>query len=98
MSIRSTQLARDAGATNGSAKYCVSCATLSPLNSMMLTFYPHCAMGKAPGCDGFQERLPYAHPTQILGDHNRLKFADVKNLPRDSEPNRPRPCVATRAA
>src|ERR1700733_3057863 len=35
--IRSTHCARHAGATNGSAKYCVSRATLSPRNSMMLT-------------------------------------------------------------
>jgi hypothetical protein len=39
MSIRSTHCARDAGATNGSAKYCVSRATLLSLNSMMLTVY-----------------------------------------------------------
>jgi len=37
VSIRSTHRARHAGASNGSAKYCVSRATLSPLNSMMLT-------------------------------------------------------------
>ena len=37
VSNRSTHWARDEGATNGSAKYCVSRATLSPLNSMMLT-------------------------------------------------------------
>ena|SRR5580658_4809984 len=37
VSIRSTHLARNVGATNGSAKYWVSRATLSPLNSMMLT-------------------------------------------------------------
>src|SRR5215469_18138847 len=35
--IRSAHWARNAGATNGSAKYCVSRTTLSPLNSMMLT-------------------------------------------------------------
>ena len=35
--IRSTHWARHAGATNGSAKYCVSRATLLSLNSMMLT-------------------------------------------------------------
>ena len=35
--IRSTHWLRQAGASNGSAKYCVSRATLSPLNSMMLT-------------------------------------------------------------
>jgi hypothetical protein len=37
VSIRSTHRARHAGASNGSAKYCISRATLSPLNSMMLT-------------------------------------------------------------
>jgi hypothetical protein len=37
VSNRSTHWARDEGATNGSAKYCVSRVTLSPLNSMMLT-------------------------------------------------------------
>ena len=35
--IRSTHRARHVGATNGSAKYCVSRATLPSLNSMMLT-------------------------------------------------------------
>jgi hypothetical protein len=35
--IRSTHWARHTGATNGSAKYCVSRATLPSLNSMMLT-------------------------------------------------------------
>src|SRR5271155_4141096 len=35
--IRSTHFARNSGAGNGSAKYCVSRATLTPLNSMMLT-------------------------------------------------------------
>lgn len=35
--IGSTHCARHAGAVNGSAKYCVSWDTLSPLNSMMLT-------------------------------------------------------------
>ena len=37
VSIRSTHCARQALASKGSAKYCVSRATLSPLNSMMLT-------------------------------------------------------------
>jgi hypothetical protein len=37
VSIRSTHRARHAGASNGSAKYCVSRATWSPVNSMMLT-------------------------------------------------------------
>jgi hypothetical protein len=37
VSIRSTHWARQALASKGSAKYCVSRATLSPLNSMMLT-------------------------------------------------------------
>ena len=35
--IRSTHWLRHAGASKGSATYCVSRATLSPLNSMMLT-------------------------------------------------------------
>ncbi len=35
--IGSTHCVRHAGAVNGSAKYCVSWDTLSPLNSMMLT-------------------------------------------------------------
>ena len=35
--IGSTHCLRHAGAMNGSAKYCVSWDTLSPLNSMMLT-------------------------------------------------------------
>ncbi len=35
--IGSASAARDAGAPKGSAKYCVSCATWSPANSMMLT-------------------------------------------------------------
>ena len=37
VSIRSTHCARQALASKGSPKYCVSRATLSPLNSMMLT-------------------------------------------------------------
>jgi hypothetical protein len=37
VSILSTHCARQALASKGSAKYCVSRATLSPLNSMMLT-------------------------------------------------------------
>ncbi len=37
--IRSTHGARHALASKGSAKYCVSRATLSPLNSMMLTVW-----------------------------------------------------------
>ena len=35
--IRSTQWARHAGGSNGSAKYCVSRTTLPAWNSMMLT-------------------------------------------------------------
>jgi hypothetical protein len=35
--IRSTHWARQAGGSKGSAKYCVSRATLPPRNSMMLT-------------------------------------------------------------
>jgi hypothetical protein len=37
VSIRSTHCARQALASKGSAKYCVSRATLSALNSIMLT-------------------------------------------------------------
>jgi len=35
--IRCTHWLRHAGASNGSAKYCVSCTTFPFLNSMMLT-------------------------------------------------------------
>ena len=35
--IGSASAARQAGDPNGSAKYCVSCATRSSANSMMLT-------------------------------------------------------------
>src|SRR4029453_10043611 len=37
VAIRSTHCARQVLASKGSAKYCVSPSTLSPLNSMMLT-------------------------------------------------------------